>query len=352
MPRTFAMGGVNGKPLVGYSKPPKKSPWWWYQFGLSLPSDLRAKTYVITGTTSGTGRAAAMALAERSARIICLNRPTERAVEALEAIKTHGAEFCAKVEHVDCDLASFDSVKRAIAKVKKACADSGIDVLCCNAGIMAIHDEATKDGYDSQMQVNQLSHFLLAKELMPLLEKAAEQRHRSRIVMHSSSARFHPFNLGGKLGAKYFGKNGGNLGGDGGARWQRYHQTKLANAVFTAELDRRLRAKGSKVMALAAAPGFAATNLQVTTHNDGGMPMGGLMSAVGMMLVGQSPEDGAMPLLMAMLDNRLASGSFMEPKNMAWGVPVLKQLKGGCGSEANGKLLWEECEKAVGAFKL
>ena len=53
------MGGVNGKPLVGYSKPPKKSPWWWYQFGLSLPSDLRAKTYVITGTTSGTGRAAA-----------------------------------------------------------------------------------------------------------------------------------------------------------------------------------------------------------------------------------------------------------------------------------------------------
>jgi NAD(P)-dependent dehydrogenase (short-subunit alcohol dehydrogenase family) len=170
--------------------------------------------------------------------------------------------------------------------------------------------------------------------------------------MHSSSARFHHFNLGGKLGAKYFGKNGGNLGGDGGARWQRYHQTKLANAVFTAELDRRLRAKGSKVMALAAAPGFAATNLQVTTHNDGGMPMGGLMSAVGMMLVGQSPEDGAMPLLMAMLDNRLASGSFMEPKNMAWGVPVLKQLKGGCGSEANGKLLWEECEKAVGAFKL
>jgi NAD(P)-dependent dehydrogenase (short-subunit alcohol dehydrogenase family) len=217
---------------------------------------------------------------------------------------------------------------------------------------MAIHDEATKDGYDSQMQVNQLSHFLLTKELMPLLEKAAEQRHRSRVVMHSSSARFNHFNLGGKLGAKYFGKNGGNLGGDGGARWQRYHQTKLANAVFTAELDRRLRAKGSKVMALAAAPGFAATNLQVTTHNDGGMPMGGLMSAVGMMLVGQSPEDGAMPLLMAMLDNRLASGSFMEPKNMAWGVPVLKQLKGGCGSEANGKLLWEECEKAVGAFKL
>ena len=81
------MGGVNGKPLIGYNKPAKKMAWWWYEFGLSLPSDLREKTYVITGTTTGTGRCAAMALAERSARVICLNRPSERAVESLEAIK-------------------------------------------------------------------------------------------------------------------------------------------------------------------------------------------------------------------------------------------------------------------------
>ena len=159
--RTFVMGGVNGEPLIGYNKPAKKMAWWWYRFGLSLPSDLREKTYVITGTTTGTGRCAAMALAERSARVICLNRPSERAVESLEAIKEAGAEFNAKVEHIDCDPSSFDSVKSAIAKLKKACGDEGIDVLCCNAGIMAIHDEATKDGYDVQMQVNHLSHFLL-----------------------------------------------------------------------------------------------------------------------------------------------------------------------------------------------
>ena len=131
------MGGINGKPLIGYNKPAKKMAWWWYQFGLSLPSDLREKTYVITGTTTGTGRCAAMALAERSARVICLNRPSERAVESLEAIKEAGAEFNAKVEHIDCDLSSFDSVKSAIAKLKKACGDEGIDVMFVTSHLAA-----------------------------------------------------------------------------------------------------------------------------------------------------------------------------------------------------------------------
>ena len=78
--------------------------WWWYEFGLSLPSDLRQKTYVITGTRLRVPGCAAMAPAERSARVICLNRPSERAVEFLKAIKEAGAEFNAKVEHIDCDL--------------------------------------------------------------------------------------------------------------------------------------------------------------------------------------------------------------------------------------------------------
>ncbi|ACO70040.1 predicted protein [Micromonas commoda] len=154
--------------------------------------------------------------------------------------------------------------------------------------------------------------------------------------------------MSGKLAAKYFGKNGGNLGGDGGhGRWMRYHQTKLANSVFAAELARRLRARGSKVMALCVAPGYAATNLQVTTHKDGGLNAAWLS-----WIFAQSVEDGTMPLLKAMLDDRLESGAFMEPKSMIWGLPVVKELKGGCVSEANGKLLWEESEKAVGAFTL
>mgnify|MGYP000220742192 CR=1 FL=1 len=115
-----------------------------------------------------------------------------------------------------------------------------IDVLVNNAGVMALVDQATSDGYDVQMQTNVLSHFLITKELFPLLRKSKQ----ARIVNHSSMAR-----LGGPLKTKYFEASGGNLGGDGtdeenssfrGPRWSRYHQTKLANASFTYGLKQKL----------------------------------------------------------------------------------------------------------------
>lgn len=114
----------------------------------------------------------------------------------------------------------FDSVRNCAEEVKSAFGK--VDVLCCNAGVMAMPDKATKDGYDVQMQTNHLSHFLLTKELYPLLENAAKENGEARVVNHSSGARSYPRT---PLGAKYFGKNGGNLGGDGssmifgGARW-------------------------------------------------------------------------------------------------------------------------------------
>ena len=132
---------------------------------------------------------------------------------------------------------------------------NGLNVLCNNAGVMALKDQATKDGYDVQMQTNHLSHFLLTKELLPLLETAANRDGEARIVNQSSLARRGP-----PLKQKYFGKNGGNLGGNGnsvvfnGARWVRYHQTKLANLVFTYALQQKLEAKGSKVKAIVAHP--------------------------------------------------------------------------------------------------
>merc|ERR1711963_932280 len=115
--------------------------------------------------------------------------------------------------------------------------DKGLDVLCNNAGIMATKDEATEDGFDTQMQTNHLSHFLLTAELFPLLEKAANANGEARVVNHSSIARYSPAQ---PLEAKYFGKNGGKLGGDAdaccrpfsGGRWKRYQQTKLANVVY------------------------------------------------------------------------------------------------------------------------
>ena len=100
---------------------------------------------------------------------------------------------------------------------------------------MALPDVATVDGYDVQMQTNHLSHFLLASIVLPALQTAAEVSGSARIVGHSSAARKSP---GTPCDAKYYGKNGGDLGGDSATvpKWERYHQSKLANVLFTGAL--------------------------------------------------------------------------------------------------------------------
>jgi len=210
-------------------------------------------------------------------------------------------------------------------------------------------DEATKDGYDVQMQTNHLSHFLLTKDLWPLLEKASEQNGEARVVQHSSEARRMP---GTPLKAEYFGKNGGNLGGNsssilGGARWERYHQTKLANCVFTAALDDRVKEKGSKVKALAAHPGLAATNLQVTTAEAGGM--GGWFTNAFMACLAQSAEDGAMGILQCCCGPNVGSGELWGPKGFT-GLPVNIPMEPLCTDPESKKTLWEKSCEAVGDF--
>ena len=204
----------------------------------------------------------------------------------------------------------------------------------------------------SLLLLSHLSHFLLARELFAQLERAAELRGGARIVNHSSGARLFPSR---PLEARYFGA-GGRLGGDGasmffgGARWVRYHMTKLANAVFTAELNERLAARGSRVRAFVAAPGLAATNLQVTTAGAGGM------AETWIMRWAQSAEDGAMGILAcattaAPTDGGAAGSVIYEPAGVG-GPPVRKPLEAICTDAGARRLLWEESERAVGRWEL
>eukprot|EP00439_Symbiodinium_sp_Y106_P068654 s786_g11.t1 len=331
-----------------YSAPAEIETQWFHDFEKDLPS-LEGKVVCVTGCTTGTGFIAARTAAKKGAHVVMLNRQSARS-EAAEKSLLEVAPG-SNVTSVACDLQSFDSVKEAASKLKSMFADKGIDVLCNNAGVMALADEATKDGYDVQMQTNHLSHFLLTKELYPLLEKAAQQRGDARIVNHSSGARKFPSK---DLDADYLGKNGGSLGGNGnsmffgGARWQRYHQTKLANAVFTLALDERLRAKNSKVKALCAAPGLAATNLQVTTNQADGF------NDTWMMRFAQSGEDGTMPLLKCCVGEGVQSGEFYEPDGMAAmkGKPAKIDLEPICTKPESRNILWQESEKACGAFNI
>jgi NAD(P)-dependent dehydrogenase (short-subunit alcohol dehydrogenase family) len=177
---------------------------------------LQGKVIVITGCTSGTGFVAAQCAARKGAdTILMLNRVSERSACAEQIVKEQ-VPHTSIVETIPCDLQDMSSVKEAIRAIKSKY--NRIDVLCNNAGVMALEDVATKDGYDIQMQTNHLSHFLLTKELLPLIQKSKD----GRIVNHSSMAR-----QGGALQAKYFGKNGGNLGGNDGSffsggRYERY----------------------------------------------------------------------------------------------------------------------------------
>ncbi|MFT7030990.1 MAG: NAD(P)-dependent dehydrogenase (short-subunit alcohol dehydrogenase family), partial [Marinoscillum sp.] len=164
--------------------------------------DMTGKVVAITGTTSGTGFICARELGKKGATVILLNRKSSRSEQSHE--KLVKAVPNATFEAIDCDLQKFDTVKQAIEDIK-AKYDT-LDVLVNNAGVMALEDMSTIDGYDVQIQTNVLSHFLLTKELFPLLKNSKA----ARIVNHSSMAR-----LGGPLKPDFFGKNGGNLGGDG-----------------------------------------------------------------------------------------------------------------------------------------
>ena len=307
------------------------------------------KVFAITGCTTGTGLAAAKLFAKKgSARVFLLNRPSPRAEAALAAVQA-AAEGCV-VTHVDCDLADFDAVRKAAGIVAAATMDSGLDCLCNNAGVMALKDVATRDGYDVQMQTNHLSHFLLTCELFPTLEEGAEHYGESRLINHSSIARF----VVKRLEAKYLEKRGGTLGGDGasmlfsGPRWVRYGQTKLANAVFTAALHQRLQKAQSKVKALVAHPGYANTELQVTTDKHGGMSG---WSSLGAKWISQSAEDGTLGLLSCAVLPEAQSGHFYGPgktiiatKGEAIAFPLQRQ----CTQQASIDLLWSKSCEAIG----
>ena len=305
--------------------------------------DISGRVVALTGTTSGTGYVCARELGRLGARVFLLNRASGRADAALARLQQEVPS--GRFEAIVCDLQDFASVRQAAATLRVH--TDRLDVLCNNAGVMALPDRATGDGYDVQMQTNCLSHFLLTKELFDLLQQSDD----GRVVNHTSMAR-----LGSPLEARYFGRHGGDLGGDGtdaenasfqGPRWARYHQTKLGNATFTYELQRRLDAAGiSNVKALLAHHGLAATGLQTTTAESGGMD-----AESGFMSNAQSAEDGALGILRACADPEAQPGDFFGPQGWT-GFPGRLPPEDLLKDPANLRVNWEGCEAAVGAFDI
>ena len=307
--------------------------------------DMTGKVVAITGTTSGTGFICAREVAKKGATVILLNRESDRSGMSLRQLQE--AVPTAVFDPVVCDLQDFQSVRKAAESIRAKY--EVIDVLVNNAGVMALRDMPTKDGYDVQIQTNCISHFLITSELFALLKKSKE----ARIVNHTSMAR-----LGGPLQVQYFEKRGGDLGGDGteeenskfrGPRWERYHQTKLANCAFTYGLQHKLAEKNlTHIIPLLAHPGLALTNLQVTTAADGGMD-----AQSDFMAMAQTAEDGAAGIVRAVMDPEVKPGDFFGPSGQGWkGFPELLTPEDYLYSDSNIRINWEGCEKAVGAFQI
>jgi len=311
-----------------------------------LPSTVEGKVFAITGTTSGTGYVAAKTVGEKGGTVILLNRKSARVDAMLSKLKQDvpDGQFIA----IECDLQDFSSVRNAAKEISSKY--DKMYCLCNNAGIMATPDEATKDGYDTQMQTNHLSHFLLTALLFPLLEAEAKGTGDARIVNHSSEARHQTPQS--KLEKKYLEKNGGNLGGDQhsvmfkGGKWDRYFHSKLANSVFSYGLHEKLRAQGSAVKAIDAHPGSSATSLP--DHLNGGAIFDFVITYVlGPMF--QTAEDGAMGILKGMMATTAESGVLYGPTGMGGmrGPAVIIKPKKHENDPESIKMLWETSEKAT-----
>lgn len=328
---------------------------------------MKGKTVAITGTSvNGMGFYIAEAAIRKGADVlICLNRTSgsaKKGVEGLQAIK-EDVNSPTEIKTVNCDLQDLENVKKAGAEVNHI-AQNGLDVLVCNSGIMATKDIRTKDGFDVQMQTNQLSHFLLTSIVWPSIKLAAEKRGEARVVTHSSSARDTPSS---DLKEEFFQKSKpGTLGGDKSSMfmemtgfswgpWQRYHQSKLANSCFTMEMHRRLQEKGiANIKVATADPGLATSNLQVTSTQSGLMPQ---WAARMLAKRGHSAEDGSLSCAMGAFSPKTNSGDMYMPEKVFKGKPV-KCICGGISAKKgkekltckakNQARVWAYCEEALG----
>ncbi|HYH30740.1 MAG TPA: oxidoreductase [Pseudonocardia sp.] len=255
--------------------------------------DQTGRAVLVTGATSGLGLAAATALARSGARVLLTARDPERGKAALERVQRSG-----DAELVELDLADLDSVRRAAADVRARTGDA-LGVLMNNAGVMATPPAVTVDGFELQIGTNHLGHAALTWLLMPALRAAGA----ARVVTLSSLAHHGP---GLDLGDLHFAHRPYRP-------TRAYSQSKLANLLFTAELDRRLRATGDDVIAVAAHPGLTDTELLGNSLRRRGPEWLATAGRLVNRLITQPVERGVLPQLYAATAPQVRGGDYIGP---------------------------------------
>jgi NAD(P)-dependent dehydrogenase (short-subunit alcohol dehydrogenase family) len=254
---------------------------------------LAGKTYVITGANAGAGFEATRVFLSKGARVVMMNRNAGKSSAAIEALRQEfGSD--ADVTFVRMDLAVLDSVREAAAEVMETI--PRIDALICNAAIAQVaRQEITVDGFESQLGVNHLGHFLLCGLLFERIEESD-----GRIVVVGSNAY--------RMGLKRIQFEDLNFDKSYSA-WNAYAQSKLAQMVFAYELQRRIQAASKSVQVQVCHPGASRTNLLMDTAS----PFNRILWSVLSRVIAQSAEKGSWPEVMCATEDGLGTGKLYGP---------------------------------------
>ncbi|MDB5985411.1 MAG: family NAD(P)-dependent oxidoreductase [Nevskia sp.] len=265
------------------------------------------KIAVVTGANSGLGLETSAALAGAGATVVMACRDATKARTAFEEVRRRAPS--ATIEIMPLDLADLASVRQFAQTL--AAKYPRLDLLVNNAGVMAVPMRRTRDGFEMQIGTNHFGHYALTGLLLEPLKAAPA----ARVVNVASLA--HRWTRAMDLADI-------NWEHKPYKRWDAYGKSKLANLLFTFELDRRLKQAGLDVITAASHPGYAATNLQfVGPSMDNSAVSGAAMKLVNV-LFGQSSAMGALPSLYAATAADVQSGDYYGPAGFQQlhGAPV------------------------------
>ena len=287
------------------------------------------RTFFITGANTGIGFEAARILAACGARVLLGCRSPERGEAACERIRAGVQD--ADVKLVGLDLGDLASVKDAASEVSE---EARLDGLINNAGVAPTQRTLTQDGFEANFGVNHLGHFALTGRLLAKLEAQAG----ARVVSVASSVHKRGTIAWNDLHAQ---KAYSGLG--------RYAMSKLANLLFTFELDRRLRASGGRSIALACHPGGVWTELGRDLPN----ALQSIVRPFAMPIL-NTPAQGALGTVRAATDEAARGGDYFGPRGLfeVAGAPILRQVSAQAKREADARRLWDISVQLTGVDPL
>jgi NAD(P)-dependent dehydrogenase (short-subunit alcohol dehydrogenase family) len=289
---------------------------------------LDGMTALVTGANSGLGFESAQALARSGAHVIMACRSAEKSAAAAARIRAECPN--ASLEHLPLDLMRLDSVKEAADAVLNK--HARLDVLLNNAGIMAMPYQLTEDGFESQFGTNHLAHFALTGRLFPLLIGTPG----ARVVSVSSIMHL--------MGAIRFDDLPWERSYN---KWLAYGMSKIANLMFTYELARRCDERGLGLVAAAAHPGYASTNLELRPTETNAFKRA-LVSFYNP-LVAQPAGVGALPQLYAATAPGVRGGDYYGPRVLQlWGSPKKVRSNGRSRDPQTLRKLWEVSQELTG----